>query len=135
MRWLIIILLTGCTRTLYTPVVSSHTIIDTVVMQTRDSAMLRALFECDSAGNVLLRELNHSKGLLASQDFAFSDNELRVETRWQTKFIDRMVEVRDTVTVVEVREVVRRERYVPAVMWWLVALAAGIVGWKLFFRN
>lgn len=129
------LLMTGCTRTLYTPAVQRHTVIDTIVSQVVDSAMVRALFECDSLGNVLMTELHQSKGKLADQHFDFADNELRVETRWQTKFIDRVIELRDTVTVVELKEVVTEKPYIPTLFW--CCLAFSLVSllrlcWKFF---
>lgn len=119
MKYLILALVffVGCARTIYTPVIQRHTIVDTVVEQVRDSATLRALFECDSLGNVLLTELKQTKGMMANQSFDFADNELRIETRWRTKFIDRVIEIRDTVTVVEVREVVSEKAYIPTFFW------------------
>lgn len=35
---------------------------DTVIMTERDSAMMRALLECDSAGNVIMRQLEIAQG-------------------------------------------------------------------------
>lgn len=134
MKWLILLALMSCTRTIYTPIVSSRTIVDTVVSQVADSALIRALFECDSAGNVLMRELEQSKGRTATQAFTYADNELRVETRWLTKNIERRVEIRDTVTVVEQYDVVRDEPYVPGYVWWLMVLVGfggAWIGWRL----
>lgn len=129
--------LLGCTRTIYTPVIQSRTVIDTVVAQLADSAMIRALFECDSAGNVLMTELHQVKGRMAEQSFDFGDNELRVETRWKTKIVDRFIEVRDTVSVVQIQEVIRREPYVPSFFKWCFVVALVVVGWgvvKIFAR-
>lgn len=121
--------LLGCTRTIYTPVIQSRTVIDTVVAQLADSAMIRALFECDSAGNVLMTELHQVKGRMAEQSFDFGDNELRVETRWKTKVVDRFIEVRDTVSVVQIQEVIRREAYIPSLFKWCFVVALFVVGW------
>lgn len=114
---LALVFFVGCAKPIYTPVIQRHTIVDTVVELVRDSATLRALFECDSLGNVLLTELKQTKGMMANQSFDFADNELRIETRWQTKFIDRVIEIRDTVTMVEVREVVNEKPYIPTFFW------------------
>lgn len=37
---------------------------DTVIVTERDSAMMRALLECDSAGNVIMRQLDVAQGKL-----------------------------------------------------------------------
>lgn len=135
MRWFLIILLMGCTRHVYTPLVSRHTVIDTIVSQASDSAMLRALFECDSLGNVMVRELHQVKGKMAKQSLDFADNELRVQTRWQTRIVDRIVELRDTITVVELREIEIAKPYIPAFFWWALGVAAlSCIWWgiKLF---
>lgn len=115
----------GCARTVYVPQTSYRSIVDTVVRQVADSALLEALFECDSAGKVVMRELNEAKGKLAGQEASFSDGRLRVETRWKTEYIDRVVELRDTVTMVRVQTEVVRQRYVPGFFKWCFAVALG----------
>lgn len=122
-------LISGCTRTIYTPVVRTEKIVDTLVQQIADSAALHALFECDSNNRVIMRALSETKGATATQDVSFSDGELRVETRWKTKYVDRIHQVHDTTTVVEVREVVRTEKHVPTFFWWCFAVALITAGW------
>ena len=41
-----------------------------------DSALLRALLSCDSAGNVILREYEEAKSRLAESSVSFAGNEL-----------------------------------------------------------
>lgn len=122
----------GCTRTIYTPQVRTQKVVDTLVQQVADSATIRALFECDSAGRVVLRELQETKGRMAAHEMSIVDGEVRVVTRWQTKYVDRVTELHDTTTVVEVREVVRVERHVPRFFWWCFAVAAGTGLWSLW---
>lgn len=127
----------GCTRTIYEPVVKSHVLIDTVMQTVTDSAVLRALFDCDSLGNVRLSELHDAKGKMAQMETRLQDGELKVVTRWQTKYVDRLQQIRDTVTVVEVREVVRTVKHIPKFFWWCFAIALGAAGvglWKLVRR-
>lgn len=134
---LMMLLFFGCTRTIYEPVVKSHVLIDTVMQTVTDSAVLRALFDCDSLGNVRLSELHDAKGKMAQMETRLQDGELKVVTRWQTKYVDRLQQIRDTVTVVEVREVVRTVKRVPAFFWWCFGITLGAVGlglWKLFRR-
>lgn len=129
--------LVSCTRTIYQPVVKSEKIVDTVTQTVSDSAVLRALFECDSLGNVRLRELYDAKGKMADMQTQLKDGELRVVTKWQTKYIDRVREVHDTTTLVEVREVTKVVKHVPKFFWWCFGIAVVSVclgGWKLW-RN
>ena len=127
----------ACTRTIYEPVVRSERVVDTVMCTVPDSAVLRALFECDSLGNVRLAELHDAKGRMAEMETRMEEGELQVVTRWQTRYVDRVREVHDTVTVVDVQTVVERERYVPRFFWWcfgvaLVAVGVGI--WRVCRR-
>ncbi|SUE33804.1 Uncharacterised protein [Rikenella microfusus] len=125
----------SCTRTVYEPAVRSEKIVDTLVRPVADSAVLRALFECDSLGNVRLAELHDAKGRMAEMETQLRDGELKVVTRWRTKYVDRVREVHDTATVVEVREVTKVVRHVPKFFWWCFGIAAAAVcwaGWKLW---
>lgn len=127
--------LVSCTRTIYEPVVRSEKIVDTVTQTVSDSAVLRALFECDSLGNVRLRELYDAKGKMADMQTQLKDGELKVVTKWQTKYIDRVREVRDTTTLVEVREVTKVVKHVPKFFWWCFGMAVVSVclgGWTLW---
>ncbi len=129
--------LVGCTRRVYVPTVSSHTIIDTLVREIRDSAMLDALLECDSLGQVQLKELEILKGEAAASQMSLTENRIKVETRWQTKYVDRLEYVRDTITLVEVQEVVTAEPYIPKFFWGTAIFAALVLGWgvvKLVLR-
>lgn len=91
--------------------------------------MIRALFECDSNNRVILRELTETKGKMASQDVNIADGKIEVVTRWQTKYIDRIREVHDTATVVQVQEVVKTVKHVPQFFWWCFGIALVAVGW------
>lgn len=129
------LVLSACTRTVYEPVVKSEKIIDTVTQTVSDSAVLRALFECDSLGNVRLKELYDAKGKMADMQTHLKDGELKVVTKWQTKYIDRVREVHDTTTVVEVREVTKVVKHVPKFFWWCFGIAVVSVclgGWTLW---
>lgn len=129
------LIFSGCTRTVYEPVVKSHTLINTVTQTLTDSTVLRALFECDSLGNVQLKELYDTKGKMAEMQTQLKGGELKVVTRWQTKYIDRVREVRDTTTVVQIQEVTKVVKHVPRFFWWcfgIALFAVGFGGWKLF---
>lgn len=135
---LAILLTVGCSKK-YIPVTSVRVekTIDTITRVAPDSATIRALFECDSLGRVRLRELQTYKGKEASQNVEFTDNELKIETRWHTQYIDRVVETHDTIPILEVREITREVKHVPAFFWWCfgIALAAVIwVGWRIIKR-
>ena len=128
------LLLSSCARTVYVPAVRSERVVDTLTRTMADSAVLRALFACDSLGHVRLAELHDAKGRMAEMEMQLREGELQVVTRWQTRYVDRIREVHDTTTVVEVREVVRIERHVPRFfrICFVVALAAVCAGgWRL----
>ncbi len=115
----------GCTRTVYVPVRSHETVVDTVTATLPDSALFRALFECDSNNRVILRRLFEYKGKNANQDIRVDGGRVEVTTRWQTKYVDRIREVRDTVTIVKSPPAAKAERYVPRFFWWCFGIALG----------
>lgn len=130
-------IMTGCTRAVYTPIVHTERVVDTVTQQVEDSLTIRALFECDSLGRVVLRELTETKGRLASHQMSVQNGEVKVVTRWQTKYIDRIREVHDTTTVVELKEVVREVAHVPKFFWWCFGISAAtalVLCWRAVRR-
>lgn len=134
---LLLLAAASCTRRVYVPQIRSERIIDTITRVEPDSATLTALFECDSLNQVRIRQLEQYKGKGGAQEVVFKDGELRIETRWRTQYIDRIHEVRDTVTVVDVRTETKEVRRVPAFFWWCfgVALLAVLYGgWRIFKR-
>lgn len=133
---------TSCNRRLLPPISSTSstvTIIDTVVEIRPDSTLFFALFECDRLNRVRLRELEQRKGATASQDVAFKDGALKIETRWKTQYIDRIKEVHDTTTVtirqtIEVEKIVNR---VPVFFWYCFGIAIVAIlylGFKIIRR-
>ena len=141
MRWMILVVclwLLGCTRTVYEPIRSVERVVDTVVCEVDDSSVLRALVECDSAGRVLLAELSHLHGERAhSRVDIDSSGRVEVVTRWRTRYVDRIKEVRDTITVVEVREIERPVRYVPRLFIYSFVFsvaALSYLGIRLYLR-
>lgn len=124
---ILITLLAACTRTVYVPQVSYHRETDTLLMEVADSSLVRALLECDSNNQVVMRQLTQTSGHDSRQEIAIDSGMMEVKTRWRTKYVERVRELRDTVTVVEVRESVRRERYVPRIYRIAMAVAAASV--------
>lgn len=123
-----IITLLGCTKTIYVPQINREIIIDTLVRVEPDSSVIKALLDCDSTGQVLIRELSTQKGENASSELEVKGNTLTSQTRWKTQVVDRMVEVRDTTTVVEIREVVREVTNIPTFYRWCLGIAIIAVG-------
>lgn len=101
----IILSVTACNRKIFVPVHTTRTIIDTIVQNRVDSALLDAVFECDSVNNVLIKKMKYSKSQSATQVFEFQDNNLKIKTQWRTKIVDRIVEIKDTVTVIQTLKV------------------------------
>ena len=82
-----------------------------------------------------------AKGRMAEMETRLEEGELQVVTRWQTRYVDRVREVHDTVTVVDVQTVVERERYVPRFFWWCFwycnyyVLLSKLCTWNLIHRS
>lgn len=133
----VVMMFFSCARTVYVPAVRTERVIDTLTRTVADSAVLRALFACDSAGHVRLQELHDAKGRMAEMEMQLQGGELQVVTRWQTKYVDRIREVHDTTTVVEFRETVRVVRHVPRFFWvcFAVALLAVFVGGRRLWKR
>lgn len=113
----------ACTRRIYVPTVRSTTIIDTLVQTVADSALVNAVFACDSLNQVYIKQLDQYKGEQAKQKVTFSENKLKIETRWKTKYVDRMIAVHDTVTVVQIQKVDKIVKQIPPFFWWCFAIA------------
>ncbi|MEG2479510.1 MAG: hypothetical protein RSA50_04505, partial [Mucinivorans sp.] len=130
----LLVALCSCTRTIYTPVHTTERIVDTLVRVEPDSSLLRALMECDSNNQVVMRSLDVVKGATAHSQATFHQGQLEVQTRWRTQYIDRVREVRDTVVVVQNRDVVRPVRHIPTLFWITFFLSISLVGfivWKI----
>lgn len=125
--FILLFLLASCSRPHYLPQVRSEVRIDTITKVMPDSAMIRALLECDSSGKVLLRELDIVKGEMAETSLSISGNELKSQTRWRTQYIDRIVEIRDTITVVHEVEIVKQVRHIPRVYRWSLWTSIGSI--------
>ncbi len=134
-RWIILALaliaLASCTRRIYVPTTTSHTLIDTLVREVNDSSMINALLECDSLGRVQLQELEILKGEAAASEMTLQENRIKVETRWKTKYVDRLEYVRDTITLVEVQEVIKPDPYIPKFFWGCAIFAVLVLGWGI----
>lgn len=124
----LLLLSASCTKTIYVPQVSHKLLLDTIVEVVPDSSLVKALLECDSAGEVRIRELQEAKGRMASSQLEIKDNRLTSATRWQTKVVDRIIEIRDTTTVIEYREVVREVKHVPKIYRWSLWIAIATIG-------
>ena len=114
----------ACTRTIYTPVYSEKVVIDTVVREVQDSSVVKALLECDSSGRVLISTIDHLHGELANSKVVIdTTGKVEVITKWRTKYIERIKEVHDTTTVVEIREVDKIVKVIPRFFWWCFGIA------------
>lgn len=115
--FILVSIFSGCTKKIYVPVSRSTTIIDTVTNVVADSSLLYAYFECDSLNNVRIAELSQVKGAMASQEVEFKQNRLKVETKWKTKFVDRVEKRVDTVTIVDIVVQERVVAKIPTFFW------------------
>ncbi|MFI3294940.1 MAG: hypothetical protein R3Y19_02875 [Rikenellaceae bacterium] len=129
---LILLLMLGCTKSVYVPQIHTHIVTDTITRTQPDSTLIRALFECDSLGEVRISEIEQYKGASANQQVDFSSGEIRIETRWRTQYIDRVEMTTDTITVVREVEVVEREPYIPTIFWITFFFAILTVGYLLY---
>lgn len=91
-----------------------------------DSLTFRALFECDSLNNVLLRELSESKSKNMSSSFSFQNGvlDLKAQTAPDTVYVkqkEKQTRIKETVTITKT---VKTTEYVRGFLWW-----SGLVVW------
>lgn len=109
---------------------STERITDTVTRIVPDSALIRALLECDSMGRVHIRNLVTENGKLIRQNLSLHDNLLIVQARGQSQ--DRVREIIRTDTVyrnVEIPVIVKDTKTITEyrLHWWQNWLAwAGV---------
>ena len=121
----------GCTRTVHVPHVSYYREVDTITQTIADSSVIKALIECDENNRVILRELSETKGEAASQQLYIDNGQIKIVTRWQTEYIDRVREIHDTVTVIEAREVTKTVKHVPKFFLWCFGIALISAGYTV----
>lgn len=110
---------------------------DTLVVVEPDSASMRALLECDSIGNVLLRELEQEQGRNIALSSRLKGNVLTVDCKQDSmqQLVSRMREVmreyeaNDTKEVVTVEVVPKYYRFTSWAFWIVVAILLIRIAW------
>lgn len=118
----------SCTRKIYIPiekkVVISEEIRDTVIQQKTDSATLQALLECDSLGNVRLKEIQGLKSGSSSWiDFWLKNNILNVRADFKPPDIKLQYKNTHTSTTETAPVYIERK----AKWWEKLLMGAGVV--------
>lgn len=125
--------LSACARKVYIPVretvTETETIRDTVIRIEKDSAVFSALLECDSTGNVLLKQL---LSLQSAQKYPLSagatvkDNRLNVTARVDSMSIYLKLKdhYRQTVSteIIEVNKLTTWQHFQISALWIIVVL-------------
>lgn len=125
------------TKTIYVPVKQTKTVIDTIIEKRVDSAMITALIECDSNRNATIKYYESKLNNKSSSDLSIKENKLKVETKWRSNIIDRVITVTDTVTIIERVEVEVIKYKVPKIYKYCLYAVIGMLGFgaiKLFAR-
>lgn len=108
-----------------------------------DSALLRAVFECDSMYNVLLTEFNETKGGNTGSQIGFKDGVLdyradfKPDTVWLP--VDTIYTEKEIPVLVEVPKVEYRQTSWQVFLGWTGKIALLLIalwgGWKLIKRK
>lgn len=125
------------TKTIYIPVKQIKTVVDTVVERRIDSSMITALIRCDSNRQATIEYYESKLHNGSNTELSLKENKLRVETKWKTNVIDRVVTMIDTVTIVERVEVEVVKYKVPKLYKYCLYIVIGFLGFgaiKLFAR-
>ena len=110
---------------------------DTMVVVEQDSASMRALLECDSMGNVLLRELEQEQGRNIALSATLKGNVITVDCKQDSlqqlvnrlRDVVREYETNDTKEVVTVEVVPKYYRFTSWAFWIVVAAVLVRVAW------
>ena len=110
---------------------------DTMVVVEPDSASMRALLECDSMGNVLLRELEQEQGRNIALSATLKGNVITVDCKQDSlqQLVNRLREVvreyetNDTKEVVTVEVVPKYYRFCSWAFWIVVAILLIRLAW------
>lgn len=112
---------------------------DTMVVVEPDSASMRALLECDSMGNVLLRELEQEQGRNIALSATLKGNVITVDCKQDSlqQLVNRLREVlreyetNDTKEVVTVEVVPKYYRFTSWAFWIVVVILLIRLAWWL----
>ena len=112
---------------------------DTIVVVEPDSASMMALLECDSMGNMLLRELEQEQGRNIALSATLKGNVLTVDCKQDSlqQLVNRLREVvreyetNDTKEVVTVEVVTKYYRFTSWAFWIVVAILLIRIAWWL----
>lgn len=138
LKILLLLLLAGC-AVQHTPVttdtvtVTREMVRDSLVIIPPDSAWLKAWFECDSMNQVVMTELEESKGKTIRQEAVFeSSGAITINARVDSQAIylawkERHDTATITNTVIKTVEVEKVVRKTPAWLLWLAGLGAGAI--------
>ena len=91
-------------------------IIDTVRVIARDTAIVKALFECDSLGQVRIANLKAKDSEISRLQAHLSNNEFEVTV--ETKIVERIKEHTIIDTVYIENKVIEHQKIIIQISWW-----------------
>lgn len=108
-----------------------------------DSTLLRAVFECDSLNNVILKQLDERKSKNMQSGFLFTNGKLnyKAETKPDTVYIpsDTIYLEKEIPVFKEIEKVEYRQTSWQVILGWIgkITLIMAVLwgGWKLIKRN
>ena len=120
-------------------VVIEREVRDTIVTTEPDSASIKALLECDSAGNVLIRELEEAQGKNLSLEMQLKQNKgnktdnttgATLEIDCKADSLQMVIDVQNE-HIKELNDIISKQReevkYIPAIVKWFAWIGAAAV--------
>ena len=117
-------------------VVIEREVRDTIVTVAPDSASIRALLECDSAGNVLIKELEEVQGKNVALEMALKNNHDKgesgatLEIDCKADSLQMVIDVQNE-HIKELNDIISKHveevKYIPDVVKWLAWIGAAAI--------
>jgi hypothetical protein len=142
---LVMFLVSGCKQLKLIPgittdnqTVITETVRDTIILFKADSSFFRALLECDSNRQIILRQLDNVQGNKVKQDIVYRNKILTVQAKVDSQAV--YLSLKDRYQQNTKNEVIVKEKIVKVYPKWMLFLAligAGLLaylGYKIFIR-
>ena len=142
--FLVLIFLVGCktpkpvVQTEVKEVVVEREVRDTIVTIAPDSASIKALLECDSAGNVLIKELQEEQGKNVALEMALKNKQnnkgesvgATLEIDCKADSLQMIIDVQNEY-IHELNDIISTQveeiKYIPDIVKWLALVGAGAI--------
>lgn len=142
--FLVLIFLVGCktpqpiVQTEVREVLVEREVRDTIVTIAPDSASIKALLECDSAGNVLIKELQEEQGKNVALEMALKNKQnnkgesasATLEIDCKADSLQMIIDVQNE-HIHELNDIISTQveeiKYIPDIVKWLALVGAGAI--------